>query len=132
MKTWMNINQISIHSLSHHWLISRIFLLDGIKDMLKLRSFSIAYVFTRYLEDLTSNSLRKKVLNLAKNVIINLTSKFYDEETHNGDNNTKNKSFVIDELKLGFFFQHSPAHQSTLRQVLTQIVKTILYLLHNA
>lgn len=93
----------------------------------RLRSFSIAYVFTRYLEDLTSNSLRKKVLNLARNVIINLTSKFDGEETHSGDsnNNTKNKSFLIDELKLGFFFQHSPAHQRTLRQVIFQRVKII-------
>ena len=75
----------------------------------RLRSFSISYVFTCYLDYMWLNSLKHMFLNLAIRIILNLLHtkwKFKGKEGYDASEST-NKLFAIDELKLGFFFQHS-------------------------
>ena len=81
----------------------------------RLRSLSISYVFTRYIDYLSSNSLKKRFLFLAFRIILNLLHEKYKSDgeeicSDKSDDNT-NTLFTIDELKLGFFFQHSHEYE---------------------
>lgn len=90
----------------------------------QLRSFSISYVFTRYHAQ-TLDSLKKRCLNLLGHIVLNLlhdtTWKTDGEETYTEDivfNDSTNKLFTIDELKLGFFFQQSCKDHGMIRKVM--------------
>lgn len=82
----------------------------------RLRSVSISYVFTSFLGCMTMNSLKTNCLQLASLIVLNLLQL---QNRRNGKKTSDNapNDKLVDELKLGFFFQDSLNHPRELRKV---------------